>query len=268
MSRTAADYGRFQATPAPHSSIETWIRLRCQDVALKGTRYLEEVMGERWSGGEKMNGFGDVITTRGPMRSRAETGVAASTSRLHHRNDPRNWQPVYWLLWTSRTCRVAAQVVLFVCMNTAGVFISYLSDRAQRQAFLETRRCIEARLRLETENQRQISQTWGPGSQTRAPSSMGRLADERLVLSVLPRFVVLEMINDMTNAEDQHLQPQFHRIYIHRYENVSILFADVKGFTNLSTTLSAQELVRMLNELFARFDRLAHVAAQVVLFVV
>ncbi|XP_070988455.1 adenylate cyclase type 8 isoform X3 [Oncorhynchus clarkii lewisi] len=123
-----------------------------------------------------------------------------------------------------------------MCMNTAGIFISYLSDRAQRQAFLETRRCIEARLRLETENQRQ----------------------ERLVLSVLPRFVVLEMINDMTNVDDEHLQHQFHRIYIHRYENVSILFADVKGFTNLSTTLSAQELVRMLNELFARFDRLAH----------
>uniref|UniRef100_A0A8C0ZC28 Adenylate cyclase type 8 n=1 Tax=Cyanistes caeruleus TaxID=156563 RepID=A0A8C0ZC28_CYACU len=81
---------------------------------------------------------------------------------------------------------------------------------------------------------------------------------ERLVLSVLPRFVVLEMINDMTNVEDEHLQHQFHKIYIHRYENVSILFADVKGFTNLSTTLSAQELVRMLNELFARFDRLAH----------
>lgn len=42
----------------------------------------------------------------------------------------------------------------------------------------------------------------------------------------------------------------------------SILFADVKGFTNLSTTLSAQELVRMLNELFARFDRLAHVSSE------
>uniref|UniRef100_A0A8D0B3P9 Adenylate cyclase type 8 n=1 Tax=Salvator merianae TaxID=96440 RepID=A0A8D0B3P9_SALMN len=132
--------------------------------------------------------------------------------------------------------QTAAQVILFMCMNTAGIFISYLSDRAQRQAFLETRRCVEARLRLETENQRQ----------------------ERLVLSVLPRFVVLEMINDMTNVEDEHLQHQFHKIYIHRYENVSILFADVKGFTNLSTTLSAQELVRMLNELFARFDRLAH----------
>lgn len=43
---------------------------------------------------------------------------------------------------------------------------------------------------------------------------------ERLVLSVLPRFVVLEMINDMTNVEDEHPQHQFHRIYIHRYENV------------------------------------------------
>ncbi|ELW51209.1 Adenylate cyclase type 8 [Tupaia chinensis] len=51
---------------------------------------------------------------------------------------------------------VVAQAVLFMCMNTAGIFISYLSDRAQRQAFLETRRCVEARLRLETENQRQV----------------------------------------------------------------------------------------------------------------
>lgn len=40
------------------------------------------------------------------------------------------------------------------------------------------------------------------------------------MLSVLPRFVVLEMINDMTNVEDEHLQHQFHKIYIHRYENV------------------------------------------------
>ena len=52
--------------------------------------------------------------------------------------------------------QVVAQAVLFMCMNTAGIFISYLSDRAQRQAFLETRRCVEARLRLETENQRQV----------------------------------------------------------------------------------------------------------------
>lgn len=39
----------------------------------------------------------------------------------------------------------------------------------------------------------------------------------------------------------------------------SILFADIKGFTQLSMNLSAQDLVQTLNELFGRFDRLAEV---------
>ncbi|KAJ8960766.1 hypothetical protein NQ318_020060, partial [Aromia moschata] len=58
-----------------------------------------------------------------------------------------------------------------------------------------------------------------------------------------------------------NFQPhQFHKIYIHRYENVSILFADIKGFTVLATKCTAQELVKILNELFARFDKLATVS--------
>ena len=37
----------------------------------------------------------------------------------------------------------------------------------------------------------------------------------------------------------------------------SILFADICGFTSLSAQCTAEELIRLLNELFARFDRLA-----------
>lgn len=53
---------------------------------------------------------------------------------------------------------------------------------------------------------------------------------------------------------------QFHKIYIQKHENVSILFADIVGFTVLSSHLPAPELVRLLNELFGRFDQLAYVS--------
>ena len=58
---------------------------------------------------------------------------------------------------------------------------------------------------------------------------------ERLLLSVLPSFVAQQMIRDIAMEEERAMgefQPsQFHKIYIHRYEQVSILFADIKGFT-------------------------------------
>lgn len=52
---------------------------------------------------------------------------------------------------------------------------------------------------------------------------------------VLPDFVAKEMIRDIEREErGGAFQPhQFHKIYIHRYENVSILFADIKGFTGI-----------------------------------
>lgn len=39
----------------------------------------------------------------------------------------------------------------------------------------------------------------------------------------------------------------------------SILFADIQGFTVLASQCTAQELVRLLNDLYARFDKLAEV---------
>lgn len=52
--------------------------------------------------------------------------------------------------------QVFAKGLFYLCMNTAGLFIHYLTDHAQRQVFLETRRCIEGHLKLEQENKRQV----------------------------------------------------------------------------------------------------------------
>jgi class 3 adenylate cyclase len=47
------------------------------------------------------------------------------------------------------------------------------------------------------------------------------------------------------------------RMIVDRFEAVTVLFADIVGFTALSSRTSPEELVTMLNELFSTFDRLA-----------
>ncbi|XP_073868314.1 adenylate cyclase type 3 isoform X7 [Macaca fascicularis] len=86
---------------------------------------------------------------------------------------------------------------------------------------------------------------------------MQLLREENLMLSILPKHVADEMLKDMKKDESQKDQQQFNTMYMYRHENVSILFADIVGFTQLSSACSAQELVKLLNELFARFDKLA-----------
>lgn len=52
--------------------------------------------------------------------------------------------------------QILANSLLYICINIAGIFTHYPSEIARRQAFLETRQCIEARLTIQRENQQQV----------------------------------------------------------------------------------------------------------------
>ncbi|XP_076612767.1 adenylate cyclase type 3-like isoform X2 [Chaetodon auriga] len=133
--------------------------------------------------------------------------------------------------------QLLANVMLYLCAATVGVMSFYMADRKYRTAFLEARQSLEVKLTLEEQSTQQ----------------------EELLLSILPKHIADEMLQGMKNQANQQevQQQQFNTMYMYRHENVSILFADIVGFTQLSSACSAQELVKLLNELFARFDKLA-----------
>jgi guanylate cyclase len=66
---------------------------------------------------------------------------------------------------------------------------------------------------------------------------------ERLLLNVLPREVANRLKNEGHTIAEQ-------------FDAVSILFADMVGFTSLSARMAPQEMVDLLNEVFSSFDGL------------
>ncbi|WP_204105869.1 MULTISPECIES: adenylate/guanylate cyclase domain-containing protein [Spirulina sp. CCY15215] len=67
---------------------------------------------------------------------------------------------------------------------------------------------------------------------------------ERLLLNILPRAIAEQLKN----------KPE---LIAEKYENVTILFADLVDFTRFSSQVSPQEVVSFLNDVFSCFDRLS-----------
>ena len=48
------------------------------------------------------------------------------------------------------------------------------------------------------------------------------------------------------------------RIIVEHFADVTVMFADIVGFTQLSAKMDPQELIEFLNDIFSKFDQLAH----------
>ena len=71
---------------------------------------------------------------------------------------------------------------------------------------------------------------------------------DKLLRSILPDKVA-DRLREKTDDEDKAFGEDF--------ENVTLLFSDIVGFTNVSSGHTALEIVKALNDLFRRFDKRA-----------
>ncbi|XP_014671437.1 PREDICTED: adenylate cyclase type 2-like isoform X2 [Priapulus caudatus] len=144
--------------------------------------------------------------------------------------------------------QLVANGVIFLCMNLAGLYHKWMTDIAHRHTFLDTRNCIESRMKLEYEKEQQ----------------------EQLLLSVIPAYImavvkraIMQKMHasnvDLSRRQSSLPTSMFHDMYVQLHKNVSILYADIVNFTPLAESMKEQpaDLVKILNELFGRFDKIA-----------
>uniref|UniRef100_A0A8D2IYT6 Adenylate cyclase type 7 n=1 Tax=Varanus komodoensis TaxID=61221 RepID=A0A8D2IYT6_VARKO len=136
--------------------------------------------------------------------------------------------------------QVLANAFIFLCGNLMGAFHKHQMQDASWDLYRYTLKCIQVQMKLKIEKRQQ----------------------ESLLLSILPAHISMGMklaiIERLKESSDRKKHDNnFHSLYVKRHQNVSILYADIVGFTRLASDCSPKELVVMLNELFGKFDQIA-----------
>ena len=142
---------------------------------------------------------------------------------------------------------IICRFLLHICIHFIGVQIFFMAQVRERSTFWKVGQSVVAKRDLEIEKQ----------------------VKEKMIRSVMPEIVARQLltVEDQQDVGSSDVkrdkkrrrkkgQMVFRPFHAHRMDNVSILFADIVGFTKMSSNKSADQLVRLLNDLFGRFDRL------------
>lgn len=134
-----------------------------------------------------------------------------------------------------------ADVMFYLFSSSFGFYMNILLEIANRHSFMNHRSCVESTFKLDYEQDQQ----------------------EQLLNTIIPRHLtdtvkadIRTMISKIAMQETITPKP-FNKLYVEKYKNVSILFADIVNSMVLTASLSPNDLVETLNELFGRFDECA-----------
>ena len=146
---------------------------------------------------------------------------------------------------------IVCRVLLHVCIHLIGIYTCVMSQVRKRSTFMTVGQSIMSRRDLEIEKD----------------------LKKKMINSLMPEEVAKAVIQsrEETGGEDddgrsspkkRHSktasptrgQMTFRNFHMSQMTQVSILFADIVGFTKMSSNKTAEHLVSLLNDLFGRFD--------------
>lgn len=169
------------------------------------------------------------------------------------------------LLWL-----VLGKVLLHLCAHVIGIHLFIMSEVRSRSTFLKVGQAIMHGKELEVEKALKERMIHSVMPQVVADELMKQGDDEsensgkrysatgagQVSTSVCPASSSSPKSNKRKKTSIPRGQIIFRPFNMKRMEPVSILFADIVGFTKMSANKSAHALVGLLNDLFGRFDRL------------
>ncbi|CAG0899295.1 unnamed protein product [Darwinula stevensoni] len=141
---------------------------------------------------------------------------------------------------------VIVDVLMMVGANALGLYFCFMTEIVFRQSFLDKRASIEAKCKREYEEE----------------------TEEHLFSSIIPKTMVKELresLREAVQAKDKDKEKgrdvlpsiprkPFANLFARFHQNVSILYADIVNFTPLTVSMNEEDLVRLLNDLFGKFD--------------
>ena len=145
---------------------------------------------------------------------------------------------------------IVAKILLHLCIHLIGIHIFAMSQVRRRSTFWKIGQSAIARRDLQIEKQ----------------------LKEKMIHSLMPPSVAADVMRTREDKDDNNEELAdgrkkrkgkrakgeiiFRPFNMNKMSNVSILFADIVGFTKMSSNKTAEHLVGLLNDLFGRFDKL------------
>ena len=134
-----------------------------------------------------------------------------------------------------------SDIIFYLYAALFGLYMSRLLEIIIKRAFQNHHKYIESKFNIYQEQEQQ----------------------ERLLNSCFPRHLIDAVRKDLKETirvldkNEKITQSPFKKLYVKKYDNVSILYADIVNSMLLTSKLSANELVETLNEMFGSFDECA-----------